>query len=231
MLASARAGFLAALITLASFPAFSADKFHHDDLAQAAIRLEAQIKSEAGQIGKPVAAPRRDAETAFARGDGPSGMQALGQIVTLAPNEAANWLRLANAILKTRTPDARERTTLLERAGAAAYVAYQRAGNPNEEADSLVMLGRSLAERRLWRPALDALRLSLELREVADVRAQYERLRDEHGFRLLDYSVDADAASPRACFQFSEPLPKRADFSPFLAVANGAADSVVVRVQ
>src|SRR5262245_173710 len=25
-----------------------------------------------------------------------------------------------------------------------------------------------------------------------------------HGFRLLDYSVDADVASPRACFQFSE---------------------------
>jgi alpha-2-macroglobulin len=219
MLATARAGFLAALVTLASFPALSADKFHHDELAQAAIRLEAQIKSEAGQIGKPVAALRRDAEAAFSRGDGRSGMQALGQIVTLAPNEAANWLRLANAILLTRTPDARERTTLLERAGAAAYVAYQRAGNPNEEADSLVVLGRSLAERRIWRPALDALRISLELREVADVRAQYERLRDEHGFRLLDYSVDADAASPRACFQFSEPLPKRADFSPFLAVA------------
>ena len=46
--------------------------------------------------------------------------------------------------------------------------------------------------------------LSLELREVADVRAQYERMREDHGFRLLDYSVDADAASPRACFQFSE---------------------------
>ncbi len=42
----------------------------------------------------------------------------------------------------------------------------------------------------------------------------------EHGFRLLDYSVDADAASPRACFQFSESLPgRRTDFSPFVAVA------------
>ncbi len=41
-----------------------------------------------------------------------------------------------------------------------------------------------------------------------------------HGFRLLDYTVDADAASPRVCFQFSEDLPgKRTDFSPFVAVA------------
>ncbi len=62
-------------------------------------------------------------------------------------------------------------------------------------------------------------RLSLDLREVADIRGQYEKLRDEHGFRLFDYSVDSDSASPRACFQFSEDLAKRFDFSPFVALA------------
>src|SRR5262249_7399848 len=67
---------------------------------------------------------------------------------------------------------------------------------------------------------LDALRTSLELREVAEVRQQYERMREDHGFRLLDYAVDSDAASPRVCFQFSEDLPgKRTDFSPFVSVA------------
>src|SRR5246127_3581224 len=76
-----------------------------------------------------------------------------------------------------------------------------------------------MSQRKLWRPALDALRMSLDLREVADVRGQYERLRDEHGFRLLDYTVDSDSASPRACFQFSEDLAKRFDFSPFVALA------------
>ena len=82
------------------------------------------------------------------------------------------------------------------------------------------MLGRTLADRKQWRPALDAMRLSLDLRETADLRGQYERLRVEHGFRLLDYSVDSDAISPRACFQFSEELPgRRTDFSPFVAVA------------
>ena len=82
------------------------------------------------------------------------------------------------------------------------------------------MIARTYADRSVWRPALDALRVSLELREVAEVRQQYERMREEHGFRLLDYTVDADAASPRACFQFSEDLPgKRTDFSPFVAVA------------
>ena len=63
------------------------------------------------------------------------------------------------------------------------------------------------------------LRLSLDMREVAEVRGQYEKMRDQHGFRLLDYTVDSDGASPRACFQFSEDLAKRVDFAPFLALA------------
>ena len=52
------------------------------------------------------------------------------------------------------------------------------------------------------------------------MRGLYESMRSDHGFRMLDYSIDSDAASPRACFQFSESLPaKRTDFSPFVAVA------------
>src|SRR5205814_6375413 len=113
----------------------------------------------------------------------------------------------------------RERTTLLERAATTAYIAYQRTTNSGEEAESLQVISRTYADRQLWRPALDALRLSLDLREVAELRQQYERMREDHGFRLLDYSVDADAASPRACFQFSEDLPgRRADLSPFVVV-------------
>ena len=51
------------------------------------------------------------------------------------------------------------------------------------------------------------------------MRGQYEKLRDEQGFRLSDYTVDSDSASPRACFQFSEDLAKRTDFAPFVALA------------
>ena len=147
-------------------------------------------------------------------------MQVLGQIVTVSPGDSASWLRLARATLQLRSANPSERAALLDRAATAAYIAYQRSGNRGEEADALVVLGRSYAERALWRPALDALRLSLEQREVADVRASYEKMREDHGFRLLDYAVDSDSTSPRACFQFSEELPgKRTDFSPFVAVA------------
>lgn len=221
MFALVRAALAAALVAFACLPSAAADKpFERDDLADAVIRLEAQIKGEAGQVQKPAAQLRREAEAAFQKNDYRSGLQLIGQLIATQPEDASAWLWLARTVQQLRPSDERERTMLLERAGAAAYAAYRRAVGKAEEADALTILGRNFSDRKLWRPALDALRLSLDLREVAEVRQQYERLRDEHGFRLLDYSVDADAASPRACFQFSEALPgKRTDFSPFVSVA------------
>ena len=223
MLAFIRVGLTAALIAAVSVlatPTFAADKpFHRDDLADSAVRLEAQIKKDAGTVAKPVATLRREVDVAFQKSDTRTGMVLLGQIVATAPDDATSWLRLARAIRQIWAPSESERTSLTERAATAAYIAYQRATARNDEAEALVVLSNTFADRKIWRPALDALRLSLELREVADVRASYEHMRDDHGFRLLDYSVDSDATSPRACFQFSEGLlSRRTDFSPFVVV-------------
>ncbi|MDQ8730122.1 alpha-2-macroglobulin [Bradyrhizobium sp. LHD-71] len=220
MVGPVRALVLAASLALGLTSAQAADKaFKRDDLADAAIRLEAQIKTEAGAVSKPAQQLRSDADSAFKRNDFRAGLQLLGQVAALAPNDGGNWLRLARTTFQVRPADNREQTFLLERASTAAYIAYQRANNQGEEADALAVLGRAMADRKLWRPALDALRVSLELREVADIRSQYEKLRDERGFRLLDYSVDSDSAVPRVCFQFSEELAKRTDFSPFVSMA------------
>src|ERR1700731_3410272 len=220
MIGLVRAAALCATLAFGLVAAQAADKaFKRDDLADSAIKLEAQIKSEAGPVAKSGANLRTDADAAFKRSDFRTGLQILGQIAATAPDDSANWLRLARTIFQIRPSNGSEQTFLLERASTAAYIAYQRAANTGDEADALAVLGRALSERKLWRPALDALRLSLDLREVADARGQYEKMRDEHGFRLLDYTVDSDSASPRACFQFSEDLAKRTDFAPFLALA------------
>lgn len=234
MVAIARAGILAALVALLSLSfsvsTFAQKAFVRDDLADAAIKLEAQIKTESGTITRNAATLRRDADAAFARNDFRTGLALLGQITVVAPDDASNWLRLARAVLQIRPGTETERTTLLERAATTAYIAYQRTRNAIEEAESLIIISRTYADRQLWRPALDAMRVSLELREVADLRAQYERMREDHGFRLLDYSVDADAASPRACFQFSEDLPgRRTDLSPFVVV--GGQDRPALSVE
>jgi alpha-2-macroglobulin len=103
MRAFVRAAFAAALVLLLSVPTLAADKsFKRDDLADAAIKLEAQIKAEAGQVTKPAAALRREADAAFQRNDFRSGIQILGQIVTVAPDDSANWLRLAKTVLQLR---------------------------------------------------------------------------------------------------------------------------------
>lgn len=221
MLSLFRAGLVAALAAFAAVPALAADKaFHRNDLDDAAIKLEAQIKRDAGPVTKTAAVLRKEADAAFRKRDYRTGMVVLGQLVTVAPADSANWLRLARTILQIRPRDARERNFLLERANTAAYIAYQRARGGNAEAESLAVLGQTLADRRQWRAALDTMRLSLNLREAAGLRGQYEKLRLEHGFRVLNYSVDSDATSPRACFQFSENLPGgRTDFSPYVAVA------------
>ena len=220
MIGLVRAATFCAALAFGLVTAQAADKaFKRDELADSAIKLEAQIKSEAGPVAKSNATLKTDADGAFRRNDFRTGLQILGQIAATTPDDSSNWLRLARTIFQIRPANSSEQTFLLERASTAAYIAYQRAANPGEEAEALAVLGRAMSERKLWRPALDSLRLSLDLREVADVRAQYEKLRDEHGFRLLDYTVDSDAASPRACFQFSEDLAKRTDFAPFLALA------------
>ena len=221
MLRFVRAGLAAAFLAFAMSSAIAADKpLKQGALDEAAVKLEAQIKSDAGTVTKPPAALKRDADAAFQKNDFRSGMLVLGQLVAVAPDDASSWLRLARTILQIKPRDDREKALLLDRASTAAYIAYVRAGDRNLEADSLSVLGRTLVDRQQWRSALDAMRGSLDLRETAELRGEYEKLRAEYGFRLLDFTVDADSISPRACFQFSEELPgRRTDFSLFVAVA------------
>ena len=224
MLSLLRAGFAAALtaaclaVACTCAAAANTKPFTDDDLATSAVQFEAQIKSDVGTPAKTADQLKHDSDTAFAKNDFRNGMTLLEQVLVASPNDAATWLRLAHTIQQIKPGNANEAAMLLERASSAAYIAYQRASDRNQEADSLAFLGTLLSQRQIWRPALDALRLSLEQREVAAVRGQYERLRDQYGFRVLNYTIDADTASPRACFQFSEDMPARTDFSPFVAV-------------
>ena len=106
-------------------------------------------------------------------------------------------------------------------------MAYQRAQSRAEEAAALALLGEISAKQEEWRPALNAYRASLQLADNPAIRRTYEALRAEHGFRILDYKVDSDSASPRVCFQFSEELDRgKLDFTPFVAVS-GAANAAV----
>ena len=111
MLRFVRAGVAAAFLAFALSSALAADKPlkqgaldepqqtstpppptpHNQPRAQtppAAIKLEAQIKSDAGTVTKPPAALKRDADAAFQKNDFRTGMLVLGQLVIAAPDDA-----------------------------------------------------------------------------------------------------------------------------------------------
>ena len=130
MIGLVRATVICATLALGLTAAGAADKaFKRDELANSAVKLEAQIKSEAGPVAKSSATLRSDADAAFRRADFRVGLQILGQIAATTPEDSANWLRLAKTIFQIRSASSSEQTFLYERASTAAYIAYQRAGN------------------------------------------------------------------------------------------------------
>ncbi len=99
MIGLVRAVTLCATLALGLITAQAADKaFKRDDLADSAIKLEAQIKSEAGPVSKSAATLRTDADAAFKRSDFRTGLQILGQIVATTPEDSGNCLRLSRTI-------------------------------------------------------------------------------------------------------------------------------------
>ncbi len=97
MIGLVRAAIICATMALGLVAAQAADKaFKRDDLANSAIKLEAQIKSEAGPVAKsrrercgPTPTPPSSATISA------TGLQILGQIAATAPEDSGNWLRLA----------------------------------------------------------------------------------------------------------------------------------------
>ena len=215
-----RAGLFAALLVFVATPSPAAQKTFHDPaLDDAAITLEADLKDEAGTVAKPVATLKQEADALISRQDLQGAANIYVQIVTVMPSDAAVWRRLAELWLLIPATDEDDGTTRIEQARSAAYIAYQRATMPEEEGASLVTLADAFVKRQEWRQALNALKLAVTLNETPELKTKYAELREKYGFRVANFSVDSDAASPRACFQFSEALPKRTDFSPFVAVS------------
>jgi alpha-2-macroglobulin len=220
MRASFRAGLIAALFVFVSTPSPAAQKTFQDDaLDDAAVTLEADLKDEAGTVEKPVIKLKQDADALIREQDLESAADSYVQIVTVAPNDAKAWRRLADVWLLIPPSDQDDGSERYERATAAAYIAYQRSTTPEEESASLITLANAFAKREEWRQVLNALKIALTLHETPELKTAYDALREKYGFRVSNFSIDSDASTPRTCFQFSETLPKRTDFSPYVAVS------------
>ncbi len=226
-------GFLAFALLIATGAALAGEikPYTREDLASDVVRLTETLRKETAQIGakfkgKSTDQLRAEAATAVAAGDFKGASALLGAVVAGAPKEEGGWLTLARLGAAADEAQASGRYEFIQRGQTAAYAAYQRANSPPQQAVALALLGDLFARQEMWRPALDAYRASLDRRDDEDTRQIYEDMREKHGFRILDYKVDNESSAPRVCFNFSESLARKTDFSPYVAVA-GAANSAI----
>ncbi|KUL92860.1 alpha-2-macroglobulin [Bosea sp. WAO] len=214
-------------LTVAAAPAFAQKAYVRPDLASDGQRLEERLKREVGASQRPFTTLLRDGNAALARGDARAALPLANAAAMAEPANPAGWRLMAQAAIGIEPRDYRERYELRERAISAAYLAYQRSSARADEATSLGVLARVFEKNELWRPALTSYRLSLDIADNAALRSDYEALRAQRGFRLTGNKTDSDAASPRACFEFSEPLARgRVDFAPYVAIT-GKGDFAV----
>lgn len=232
MCVGAAALLAAALATPAPAVAQSATGFQNREALASGLKLESRLKREAASDARPIqdlikqgvaqvrASSWREASVTFAIAAGKD------------PRNEQAWRNLSVALTRIETEDYSEKENLREQAVGAAWRAYEVSGDPKIKARALAVLANALAIRETWRPALDALKASLALSENPEARSAYATMRAEHGFRALDYSVDSDAAAPRACVQFSEDLAKgRVDFSPYVKLKGVDQPAVTAEAQ
>ncbi len=205
--------------------------FAREDMASDAVRLTETLRVATAAIGAQVKGktPQQlltEAAKAVVGGDFSAAEKLAGAAIIAAPKDPANWLAYAGVAAAADDAKADDRYELVTRGATAAYAAYLRSTTPDAQAAALAELADLLARHEQWRPALDALKASLDRHDLVDVRKIYEAMRAEHGFRILDYKVDNESALPRVCFNFSEPLARRTDFSPYIAVS-GSSDAAI----
>ena len=205
--------------------------FVHQGAARDAVRYEAQVKASlpAQQQGRRAREVRATGEKLLASGNDPRGaMRQLATAAALDPADAETWLALSRALLAIKPEEnGQERFDLPVNASAAAFIAYQRSTGDAAKARALSALGEAFRRRSLWRPAIDALNASLGIADNAAVRKTYEALRAQHGFRMMDYTVENEAQDPRLCVQFSERLQRGStDLTRFVAIDGKVADNL-----
>ena len=225
---------VALMLSLPSWLGAQAQTFPNPHAPKDAERLEAQIKVQVPALAKGTkqqtpAALKQTGDKLLADGKDPrSAARTLMQAVSANPGDGGAWLSLARAVLAI-TPDTSkgEQYEYPAYASGAAYRAYEQATTPVAKAEALVVMVEGLKRRTLWRPAIETLKAALALNETAEMRDAYDKLRLEHGFRMVDYKIDADSAEPRLCLNFSERLAGQpADLAKFLAVDSRDPQSV-----
>lgn len=191
--------------------------FMPGDLVTDARKAKASVALQEDQSGLGRTALLAEARSARDAGDVPAATRAMMGAIAIDPADSAAWAEASE--IANRVTD---NSTLARESALAAYNAYETSRTAAARARALTALADALSHMESFRPALSAFKASLALVENPETRSRYADLRNRQGFRVLEHSIDAEAASPRICVQFSEDLQKGVDYAPFVQL-NGAA--------
>ncbi len=163
-------------------------------------------------------------DEAVAQSNPAGAMVSYRQALAINGNDPALWLKLAEVVLERTASEAKAGNGTYDLAVTATYAAvnsFLRSEEVEERAAALGALARGLEWREMWREAIATYRASLRLVDNAELTARLDKAVAEHGFRMVSNNVDSEAATPRICAVFSDPLPSGAtDLSGYVAVEN-----------
>lgn len=200
--------------------------FVPDWLAEEGARRASELRGLPRTGGTP-ASFRAEGNRLMGENNPQAAAAAFGRAIAADPSNPGAWLDYAVAALSVRTNDYSTLTLMQNSALGAAIEAVRQARSEAQRAQGYAVLARALEARSNFRPALEAYKQSLALADEEGVRRHFEALREQHGFRIVDYTVNSDAAEPRVCVQFSEELRKgRTSFAPYVTLDGAPAPGI-----
>ncbi|MEQ1769626.1 MAG: alpha-2-macroglobulin family protein [Devosia sp.] len=165
-----------------------------------------------------------------AEGNPAAALVSYRQALAINDNDPSLWRKVAKLTID-RVDAERELGNgtyeLSTNATYAAMLAFLQSEAVDDRASALGLLAQGLERREMWREAIATYRASEALVDNADLQALLDKAVAEHGFRITSNEVDAEAASPRICIVFSDPLPPpTTDLSSYVSVEGASGIAV-----
>jgi len=203
------------------------------DLVDAATSFASGLPdSDAPPDGSTYAGLVAAADAAIAKGDQDTAMVSYRQALATNPNDPAVWLKLSKAAASKADAQLKQSadndvSDEADAATNAAMEAFLKSESVAERGDGLTALAHALELKQQWRESILTYRAALALVPDTAVAQHLDAVVAQHGFRVTSNSVDAEAASPRICVVFSDPLPDpNTDLSGYVVVDNAPQAAV-----
>ena len=130
---------------------------------------------------------------------------------------ADQWVELAQHNLDMSPAKNAEKRNFRRAALSSAINGYLRTASPATRTSALIVMATALEDLGRGRVMISALRLAQELQPRDDTQIMLDDAIGKYGFRVVETTVESDAAAPRICAVFSDNLITRGtDYTPFV---------------